>query len=137
MASRLGAAPEAGKGIRALGILDGPLLTQLHIKAGFADLLLLHLDHEAQTALKPSEAVDRVIAAQGAHAAALLAVNMQRIIRVGNDNQPSRKGFIELASGSHDLVLQRMRICDAKEVGVSDGLRSQLIEDTSRNLKTR
>lgn len=47
----------------------------------------------------------------------------------GNDNQPSHKGFIEMARGSHDLVLQRMRINDAKEVGVSDGLRSQLIED--------
>ena len=34
-----------------------------------------------------------------------------------------------MARGSHDLVLQRMRINDAKEVGVSDGLRSQLIED--------
>lgn len=65
VALRLGATPEAGKWIRALGILDGPIPTQLHIKAGFADLLLLHLDHEAQTALKLSEAVDRVIAAQG------------------------------------------------------------------------
>lgn len=133
----MGATPEAGKGIRALGILDGPLLTQLHIKAGFADLLLPHLNHRGQATFKLPKAIDCVVAAQGAHVADLFAVKMQRIIRVGNDNQPSRKGFIELASGSHDLVLQRMRICDAKEVGVSDGLRSQLIEDTSRNLKTR
>lgn len=133
----MGATPEAGKGIRALGILDGPLLTQLHIKAEFADLFLPHLYHRAQATFKLPKAIDCVVAAQGAHVTDLFAVKMQRIIRVGNDNQPSRKGFIELASGSHDLVLQRMRICDAKEVGVSDGLRSQLIEDTSRNLKTR
>lgn len=137
VALRLGATPEAGKGIRALGILDGPLLTQLHIKAGFADLLPLHLYHKAQATFKLPEAIDCVVAAQGTHVADLFAVKLQRNIRAGNDNQPSRKGFIEIARESHDLVLQRMRICDAKEAGVSDGLRSQLIEDNSRNLRTR
>lgn len=113
----------AGVWVRSRASVDRAVAAELLPVPAGADFVLAHLDHELEATPELGEAVD-----VSCRAAELLRIEHQRVVGRCHDDEPAGEGLVRVAGRRHHLMLERIRVGDAQEVGVLDGFGTELVE---------